>query len=233
METTIARQLPAIADLYNEAEIETLSERAQLAFLLNQPPAPSWVKEHPNIAGYKYLPIERVEYLLSRIFIKWRVEVKEVKLIANSCQVTVRLHVLDPITGEWDWQDGVGASPLQTDKGKGAIEFNYLKNSAVMMAAPAAETFAVKDAAEKFGKIFGKDLNRKDVVAYDALLNTFEGPLGIRAAKSAVEKLLKECPDELLSQSVVEEIMEAERERVATIDFYQRMISKLSTNGNH
>jgi hypothetical protein len=41
-----------------------------------------------------------------------------------------------------------------------------------MKAAPAAESYAVKDAAEKIGKIFGKDLNRKDEIIYDSLIGT-------------------------------------------------------------
>ena len=43
-----------------------------------------------------------------------------------------------------------------------------------MMAAPSAESFAIKDAAEKLGKIFGKDLNRKDAMAYDSLIKINE-----------------------------------------------------------
>jgi hypothetical protein len=38
-----------------------------------------------------------------------------------------------------------------------------------MKAAPAAESFAVKDAAEKIGKLFGRDLNRADQILYDEL----------------------------------------------------------------
>ena len=68
------------------------------------------------------------------------------------------------------WQDGVGAAPLQTDKGAGAIDFNKIKNDAVMKAAPAAESYAVKDATEKIGKLFGKDLNRADKILYDSLV---------------------------------------------------------------
>lgn len=67
------------------------------------------------------------------------------------------------------WQDGVGAAPLQINSGKGAIDFNEIKSNAVMLAAPASETYAIKDAAEKIGKIFGKDLNRHDQIMYDSL----------------------------------------------------------------
>ena len=67
------------------------------------------------------------------------------------------------------FQDGVGAAPLQTDKGAGAVDFNAIKSDAVMKAAPAAESYAVKDAAEKIGKLFGKDMNRADQILYDEL----------------------------------------------------------------
>jgi hypothetical protein len=46
-----------------------------------------------------------------------------------------------------------------------------------MKSVPAAESYAVKDAAEKIGRIFGKDLNRKDLLTYDSIadLSKFEG----------------------------------------------------------
>jgi hypothetical protein len=223
------RKLPAITDLYNEAMLDENDRRAQLNVLLNQPPAKSWVKEHPNITGYKYLPIERVEYLLSRVFIDWHSEVRDVKLIANSVAVTVRLYVIDPITGGERWQDGVGASPLQTNKGSGAVDFNALKSSAVMMALPAAETFAIKDAAEKFGKLFGKDLNRKDNISYDLLGTTFDHVRDLKEAKDQFNAAMQRCKDELLIQSVVDEVMEAERAKVATADFYARMTERIQS----
>ena len=72
------------------------------------------------------------------------------------------------------WQDGIGAMAIQTDKGKGAMDWNYTKPDGVMKAAPAAESYAFKDAAEKIGKLFGKDMNRADQIAYDSLASTFE-----------------------------------------------------------
>lgn len=180
------RNLPTIVELYSE--VATREKDNAFNVLMNQPPKDSWVKEHP-MTKTKYLPIERVEYLLTRIFINWRVEVKETKLIGNSVVVTVRLHYKSVTSGEWEWQDGVGASPLQTDKGAGAVDFNALKSGAVMMAAPAAESFAVKDAAEKIGRLFGKDLNRKDTMAYDSLIDAFETPE--KAMKAGLKKILE------------------------------------------
>lgn len=165
---TIKQNLPAIKDLIN-SDLMQLEEINDLNILLNQQPPEKWLKQHPFVKGLKYLPIERVEYLLTRLFFRWRVEIKNTQLIGNSVCVEVRLHYFNPITNEWDWQDGVGASPLQTDKDAGATDFNKLKSSAVMMSAPAAKSYAVKDAAEQIGAIFGKNLNRADKANYDSL----------------------------------------------------------------
>jgi hypothetical protein len=161
-------KLPKINELI-EADLLQLDQVNQLNILLNQQPPEKWLKVHPFVAKLKYLPIERVEYLLTRLFFRWHVEIKHTQLIGNSVVCEVRLHYFNPVLNEWEWQDGVGAAPLQTDQGKGAIEFNYLKSGSVMMAAPAAKSYAVKDAAEQIGAIFGKNLNRADKANYDSL----------------------------------------------------------------
>lgn len=194
----IEKKLPTLAELYKDKAI--IDEQNKLNIILNAKPKKEWVKDHPFVKNLKYLPIERVEYLLTMIFTKWRVEVREVKLIANSIHVTVRLFVLDPLTGEWDWQDGVGAMPIQVSKGSGATEFDKMNSSAVQIGLPAAESFAVKDAAEKFGRIFGKDLNRKDNITYsDRLLqaieanNTLNNPTLTQAIRDEVSATLNEA----------------------------------------
>ena len=164
------RKLPAIQDLY-DGDLDLKRDVNDLNILLNQPPAEKWLKKHPISSGVRYLPIERVEWLLTRIFLEWRVEVKQIQVIANSCVVTIRLFYRDVLTNEMLWQDGIGAAPIQTDKGAGATDFNKVKSDGVMKSAPAAESYAVKDAAEKIGKLFGKDLNRADQLLYDTLAN--------------------------------------------------------------
>lgn len=162
-------KVPSLSELMQESE-EQIKDNA-LMVLLNQEPPKEWLKEHPMIAGHKYLPINRVEYLLSRIFTKWWVEVRSTSTVANAVAVTVRLYVINPVTRLTEWQEGVGAAPIQTDKGKGAMEWNFAKSDGVTKALPTAESYAIKDAAEKFGKLFGKDLGRKDVIVYDSLLH--------------------------------------------------------------
>ena len=37
-------------------------------------------------------------------------------MLLNCVEVTVRIHYKEPITGEWMYHDGVGASEIQTKK---------------------------------------------------------------------------------------------------------------------
>jgi hypothetical protein len=164
--------LPSIEVLYKDTALAI--KQNQLLVLLNQPPKDDWIQTHPMQKNLKYLPIERMEMLMSAIFKSWRVEIKQTQLIGNSVVVTVRVHYQDVISGEWSWTDGIGAVAMQTDKGSGATDFNALKSNSVQLAAPAAETYAFKDACEKLGKLFGKDLNRSRDIGYDQLLKQEE-----------------------------------------------------------
>lgn len=168
------RVLPTISDLIgNEAELDKRSKANDLMVLLNQNPPDKWVVEHPFIRNYKYLPISKVEYLLKKIFIQYRIEVLREGQLFNSIMCVVRVHYLDPVTNEWHYHDGVGAQELQTAKDTGSLktDMSNINKSAVQMALPIAKTIAIKDACDHFGKLFGSDLNRKDSINYDNLLS--------------------------------------------------------------
>lgn len=175
------KKLPAIADLYQDVELS--AKKNDLNILVNQSPKKEWIKQNKFANNTSYIPIATIEYLLTAIYQVWRVEIKNVVVIANSVVITVRLHVQNPISMEWDWQDGIGASPIQTEKGAAATDFTKVNTSAVQMAAPAAESYAIKDAAEKLGKLFGKDINRKDVVEILPMLNNKEELLKDKLSK--------------------------------------------------
>jgi len=190
---TKVNKFPTLEDLYSDKAI--INKQNQLNIILNAEPKKEWVKQHPFVKNLNYLPIERVEYLLTMIFTKWRVEIKEVKLLANSIVTTVRVYVQDPITNEWDYQDGVGAMPIQIAKdANSAIAFEKMNSSAIQIGSPASESFAIKDACEKFGRIFGKDLNRKDNINYDRLYQMI-GMNEIVNNPSLTEEVRKEISD--------------------------------------
>jgi hypothetical protein len=141
--------------------------------MLNQEPQKKWIKKHPLYSN-DYLPIDKIQFLLTVFFGTWRVEIKQVFQIANSVCVTVRLFYLNPDTGEFDWQDGGGAWPLQVDSGAKAMDSTAIKSNAVMIAVPIAKSLAISDAADEIGVIFGRDLNRKDTLGYDVLIKNEE-----------------------------------------------------------
>lgn len=165
------KQLPAIQDLYANQEMAV--KESDLQILLNQPPIDKWVKKHP-IYSNEYIPIEVQEWLLTSIFGRWWVEVLNVAHMLNSAVVTIRLFVKDPLTGETLHQDGIGAHNFQLKSGSKADDFSNLQQNAVMLAVPIAESRAFSDACDKFGKIFGKDLNRKHSMNYNKLSEKFK-----------------------------------------------------------
>lgn len=156
--------LPKIQDLHHD--LQEAFKTDQLNLLLNQPPKKEWVKDHPFAKNVRYIPIDKIEFLLTKIFGEWKAEVLSEGQMFNSVYVKVRLHYKNPLNGEWSFHDGLGAVGVQTDKGASASDLSAIKQDAIMKALPAAESYAIKDAAEKLGTLFGKDLNRKDTLGF-------------------------------------------------------------------
>ena len=151
------------------------ADRDQFLKVLNQNPPAKWVKKHP-IAGIEYIPIEIIENTLTMLFQDWHVEVKEAIALFNSVAVTVRVHYRDPLTGEMRYQDGVGASPMQIDKGA-SFSASSMKANAVQIGLPAAKSYAIKDAVEHIGKLFGRDIGRKNALDFTPRYSNDDGSL--------------------------------------------------------
>ncbi len=158
--------IPKIQDLVSDPDKAFKND--QLKVFLNQSPPNKWVLKNKLANDSDYVPIDKVEYLLDVIFQSWKVEVLDYKILFNAISVSVRLHYLDKVTGEWRYHDGVGAKELQTKKDTGSLkpDGSNVNRGAVEMALPIAKTMAIKDAADHIGKIFGRDLNRKNAIEY-------------------------------------------------------------------
>ena len=180
--------LPKIQDLYLDRQ-EAFKEDVLLT-LLNQEPKKEWVKEHPFIRGYKYLPIDKIEFLLQKIFKKYRIEILREGTSFNGVYVCVRVWYKHPVSGEMEFHDGIGAAQLQTAKGTSPSDLININNGALSMAYPMAKTIAIKDACDHFGNLFGANLNRKDTLNYsvDATLNESESDVVFNRIKAHIEK---------------------------------------------
>lgn len=166
-------KLPTLAELHKDPA--KAFETDKLNLLLNQPPHEDWIKKHPlakvkNDQGKevaaRYMPIDKIEFLLTRIFGQWKVEILREGVMFQSVYVTIRLHYFHPLNLEWSFQDGIGAAPVQTDSGFSAADLSHIKSHAVQIGLPAATSYAIKDAAEHLGTLFGRDLNRKDLIQF-------------------------------------------------------------------
>lgn len=152
----------------------------QLNVILSTPPPTTWVKEHQYIkvesvvngvktkVPYKYLPIDKVEYLLRKCFKKFSIEVIKTGMLLNAVEVHVRVHYYNPATDTMEFHDGVGAQEVQTSSGSGSLKLDMsnINRGAVTMALPLAKSVAIKDACDHFGDLFGANLNRKDIVQF-------------------------------------------------------------------
>jgi len=168
MNKELAKQTKAtITSLFKQLDLDVVPLE-QLNVILSTPPPATWVKQHPFIKGYNYLPIDKVEYLLRRCFKKYQIEVIKTAQLFNAIEVTVRVHYLNPATNEMMYHDGVGAQELQTTKGSGNLnmDMSNVNKGAVMMALPIAKSIAIKDACDHFGDLFGANLNREDIVQF-------------------------------------------------------------------
>lgn len=149
--------------------LENAVARDELNAVLMKPPRQDWIKKHPIIKvefnGQKvpleYLPIDKVRMIAKAIFQRTRREIREIKQIAQSIVAIVRVHYRDPLTGEWDWQDGVGAIAIQLKKDAPAFDLTQINSNAIQLGAPAAVSYAYKNAYEEVGAIFGTQIQKE------------------------------------------------------------------------
>lgn len=205
----MSKNLPTIKKLYS-ADLSVIAKQDEFVSLMNQKPAEEWVKSHPYIKNHKYIPIERIEYLLKSIFKEYQIEVLRESQAFNGVCVAVRVHYLHPVSGEWRYHDGIGACELQLraqteqekqDNQKVLFAVENINKGAISMAYPIAKTVAVKDACDHFGKLFGADLNRKDDIVYQQDLtiipldethpNWYKACEAVKSGATTIQKIKK------------------------------------------
>lgn len=132
--------------------------------LLNKEPLPAWIKVNKYSENAKYIPIRIIEDLLRSLFGVYQTEIiGQPNIIGNSVVVSVNLKVYHPVLKEWINYSGVGAVPIELEKGAAPLQFDLIKSKALHKNIPAAKSFAVSNAAKSIGKIFGCDLNNDEI----------------------------------------------------------------------
>lgn len=127
------------------------------------------------------MPISYVESLLDELYNGlWSTRNFTTSMIANEIVGQIELEVTHPVTGQIITRTGAGAIQLTMDSAPSGIsgqernlwaqDLKNKKPNALDLAYPKLKAECIKNAAKGLGKIFGRDLNRKEKVA-----PTYEG----------------------------------------------------------
>jgi hypothetical protein len=160
-------------------------EKNPLQLLLNEEPPLEWLKGHPTAKNDKgdpvlYLPIDRIDQLLTDIYAGSWTEIINTNLSQHSIQVTLRLFVVNPLNGRTEHTDGIGAASNRVG---------------IEAAAPIAESLAKKNAAKKLGRLFGRDLSREfEGMGRDVVITGGQGPaeIDLKEAESEISNPVKD-----------------------------------------
>ncbi len=109
------------------------------------------------------LPISFVEMTLDEIFLgQWEILNIHYSQIFNEVVGTGELVVWHPITGRALHRAGFAAVVITQDQGAAIADFNMTKKkNALDLTFPKLKAEITKNAAQTLGKIFGRDINRK------------------------------------------------------------------------
>lgn len=152
-----------LLDLLSDDKVKELRKVEGYLSVVNSEPRNDWIKNHPLVkrdgVPLPYLPIERCEWLMTKLFEDVEYEVLREGIMANSVYVAARVWYTNPVTGKRLHQDGVGAIDIQTQKGAAPTDFTKIISGALNRNLPTAESYARKNAMQKIGKIFGGRLD--------------------------------------------------------------------------
>src|SRR5688572_24009597 len=104
--------LPTLAELFDDPALAGKTE--SLNAILNTNPPDKWVKTHPYVKEHTYLPIDKVEYLLRKIFKDYTIKIINKGTAFNGVWVTVRTKYRNPIDSKYKYHDTIGAMQMQT-----------------------------------------------------------------------------------------------------------------------
>jgi hypothetical protein len=157
---------------------ETLDALQKFQARLNSLPDDIGVESTPDKKA-KTLVISHVEMTLDEIFFgHWRTENFKWSAIANEVQGSLELVCLHPVTGFEMRRTGAASIVITVDKvpdeikedpiarNRWALTPDNKKPNALDLAFPKLKTECLKNAALSLGKLFGRDLNRRNTDNY-------------------------------------------------------------------
>jgi len=155
---------------------ETLDSLQKFQTRLNSQPSELAVESTPDRKAQTVV-ISHIEMTLDELFFgQWRTENFKWNAIANEVQGSIELVAVHPVTGFEIRRTGAASIIIMVDKvpdgvtgterNQWALNPSNKKANALDLAFPKLKSECVKNAAQSLGKIFGRDLNRKNADQY-------------------------------------------------------------------
>ena len=160
---------------FHKDNLEALQKFQQM---LNAAPDKDGIEKTPDGKAVT-LVVSHVETTLDEMFFgHWRTENFKWERMANEVVGSLDLVVIHPITGYELRRTGAASIVIMVDKvpshiaadpierNRWALNADNKKPNALDLAFPKLKTECLKNAAVSFGKLLGRDLNRKNVDVY-------------------------------------------------------------------
>lgn len=145
----------------------SISQLQDFQAKLNKEPIEKELGKTPD-GRARTLPISFVEMTLDEIFLgQWETSEPTYQQVFNEVVGSLVLTVWHPITNRAIRRVGFASVVITQDKDASISEFNATKKkNALDLSFPKLKSECIKNAAQSLGKIFGRDLNRKDADIY-------------------------------------------------------------------
>jgi hypothetical protein len=153
---------------------------------LNVEPDPREFEKTPDNRA-SFLPVSFVEMTLDELFLgQWEVSDINTQQIFNEVVGTGILTVWHPVTGRPLKRAGFGSVVITQDKDAAIADFNITKKkNALDLTFPKLKAEILKNAAQSLGKVFGRDINRKQRDVFKPALK----PLSDQGLLDAIKRI--------------------------------------------
>ncbi len=156
-------------------EKEKLKQLEGFLGLLNKEPNKSELQMNKMAGNTLYLPISFLETNLDEMFFGlWKTESFTTRVIGNEIAGELALSVYHPIAEIWITRIGAAATMIRQVKDAGVMEADKKIKNALEMDYPHLKADCFRNACLSLGKSFGRDLNRKFIDSYKAMLSQLE-----------------------------------------------------------
>jgi len=208
---------------------------------LNAEPAFESVESTPDKKASTVV-ISHIEMTLDEMFFgQWKTENFKWNAIANEVQASLELVVVHPVTGYEIRRTGAASVVIMVDRvpdqikddaqlrNQWALSPSNKKPNALDMAFPKLKSECLKNAAQSLGKVFGRDLNRRNKDQYKPYKITRKDvPVQSLPPTTMhlIEQAIKQGEDEFEIRQALDELSE-----LMTIE-QKNHIENLLQNGN-